>query len=121
MKKLISVLIVLGTLACSVFAAGNRKAIDDFFLEYEAFVVKAEKAAESNKISDLTNLSLESVKLAEACDKIDDTDAWTLDDSAKYLKLTNRYSAAVSKLSEATTSTAVTTDDYDALLKAYGF
>lgn len=121
MKKLISVLVVLGTLACSVFAAGNRKAIDDFFKEYEAFVVKAEKAAESNKISDLTNLSLESVKLAEACDKIDDTDAWTLDDSAKYLKLTNRYSAAVSKLSEATTSTAVTTDDYDALLKAYGF
>ena len=69
-KKIISVLAILATLTCALFAASTRKDIDAFLKEYETFVVKAEKAAASNKISDLMSMSLESVKLAEKYDKM---------------------------------------------------
>lgn len=122
-KKILGLLIVFASLSCMLFAVSKeRKAIDDFLAEYEKFVVKAEKAAESNKISDLTNLSLESLTLSEKAQKVESAEEWTLSDSMKYLDLTNRYAAAIDKLSGSSSSTTTaTTDDYNDLLKSFGF
>ena len=88
-----------------------------FLKEYETFVVKAEKAAQTNKISDLTKLSLESAKLAEKCEALEDSDEWTIADTKKYLDLSTRCTNAISKLSSSTTSAASSAlDDYDAFL-----
>ena len=114
-KKIISVLAILATLTCALFAASTRKDIDAFLKQYETFVVKAEKAAASNKISDLMSMSLESVKLTEKYDKIKDSKEWTTADSTKYLKLTNRYTKAASKV------TSDLSDNTDALLNAFSF
>lgn len=114
-KKIISVLAILATLTCALFAASTRKDIDAFLKEYETFVVKAEKAAASNKISDLMSMSLESVKLAEKYEKIKESKEWTTADSTKYLKLTNRYTKAASKI------TSDLSDNTDALLNAFSF
>jgi len=126
MKKILSVFVLLFGLSCVLFAVSKqRKSIDDFFKEYETFVVKAEKAAASNKVSDLTNLSMESLKLSEACQKIENTDEWTIADSKKYLELTNRYSIAINILSGNTNATSADAnaalDDYNDLLKSYGY
>lgn len=61
------------------------------------------------------SMSLESVKLAEKYDKIKDSKEWTTADSTKYLKLTNRYTKAASKI------TSDLSDNTDALLNAYSF
>ena len=114
-KRIIAVLAILCGFACAVFAASSRKDIDAFLKEYEAFVVKAEKAAASNKLSDLTQMSLESVKLVEKYEKLEETDEWTVTDAKKYLDLSNRYAKAASKI------TSDLTSDTDALLKAYGY
>ncbi|MBQ4378583.1 MAG: hypothetical protein II821_05235 [Treponema sp.] len=123
MKKFLTVLLVLFGVTLAVFAdAKSRKSIDDFMKEYETFVTKAEKAANTNKVSDLTNLSMESLKLSESAQKIQNTKDWTLKDSQKYLELTNRYSAAVNKLQGATNSAAQSaTNSYNDLLKSYGY
>ena len=126
MKKILSLFVLLLGMSCVLFAASKqRKTIDDFFKEYETFVVKAEKAAASNKLSDLNNLSMESLKLTEACQKVENTADWTLADSQKYLELTNRYSAAINKLSGNTSATSADANaalnDYNDMLKSYGY
>ncbi len=121
-KRIIAVLVVLCAISCTMFAASKKRtSIDDFLKEYETFVVKAEKAAQTNKISDLTKLSLESAKLAEKCEALEDSDEWTIADTKKYLDLSTRCTNAISKLSSSTTSAASSAlDDYDALMQAYG-
>ena len=121
-KKVLTVLVVLCALSCALFAVSKqRKAIDDFLKEYDTFVIKAEKAAETNKISDLTKLSMESLSLSEKVEKIENTDEWTLADSKKYLDLTTRYSNAINKLSGTTSSAAQDTNAaMNDMLKAYG-
>ncbi|MCR4580827.1 MAG: hypothetical protein K5681_10830, partial [Treponema sp.] len=96
----------------------QRQAIDSFFKEYEVFVTKAEKAADSGKLSDLTKLSLEAVKFTEKIEELEDVDEWTLADSKKYLDLSNRYSKAALKLSESSSNML---DDYSSLLDSYDF
>ena len=118
-KKFLTGLFIFLGISCLLFAVTkDRKAINDFLAEYETLVVKAEKAAATNKLSDLTNLSLEASKFAEKAQNVQDTNEWTLQDSTKYLNLTNRYSTAVNKISGATVDTAASTED---LLKSYGF
>jgi DNA-binding ferritin-like protein len=123
MKKILTLFVVLFGVSLFVFAdAKSRKSIDDFMKEYETFVIKAEKAAETNKLSDLTNLSMESLKLAEKAEAAQTATDWTLKDSQKYLELTNRYSVAINKLSGTTNTAVENTDAATAdLLKAYGY
>ena len=77
----------------------GRNSIDAFLKEYEKFVVKAEKAAEKNDAASLVNLSVESIKLAEKAEKMEDDDEWTSSDATKYLELSSRYAAAAAKMS----------------------
>ena len=122
MKKFLSLLVMLTGFTCLLFAVSKqRQAIDAFLKEYEAFVVKAEKAADTNKISDLTNLSLESVKLSEKAQNVENTTEWTPADSVKYLGLTNRYAAAINKLSGNPEPQTADTADINDMLKAYGY
>lgn len=122
MKKFLSLLVMLTGFTCLLFAVSKqRQAIDAFLKEYEAFVVKAEKAADTNKISDLTNLSLESVKLAEKAQNVENTTEWTPADSVKYLGLTNRYAAAINKLSGNPEPQTADTADINDMLKSYGY
>lgn len=92
MKKFFTVLLVLFGVSLAVFAdAKSRKQIDSFMKEYETFVVKVEKAADTNKLSDYANLTTEYLKLIEKVDAMENTNDWTISDSQKYLELTNRY------------------------------
>lgn len=109
--KFISALVVF-FVGLTAFAAGNRAAIDKFLKSYEEFVVATEKAAKTNSMMDLIKLEEKAVKMAEEADKIENSADWTLQDSKKYLELTNRYSKAVSSM----TNTATPTVD----LSAYG-
>ena len=123
MKKIMTLLVVLLGVSFVAFAdAKSRKNIDSFMKEYETFVTKAEKAASTNSLSDLASLSAESVKFSEKAQAVQDAKDWTLKDSQKYLELTNRYSAALSKISgTANTITDTTNAAASDLLKSYGY
>jgi hypothetical protein len=77
----------------------DRKEINDFLKSYEAVVVAAEKAAKSNKITDLMNVQQKAIEMSEQADEIQGYEEWTAQDSQKYLDLTNRYTTAMSSLS----------------------
>lgn len=81
------------------FAASSRDQIDAFLKDYEKFVEKAENAATEGKLSSILSLQAEAVKLVEKSEELEDTSDWNGDDSEKYLKLTNRYTEAMLKLS----------------------
>ncbi|MBP3710408.1 MAG: hypothetical protein J6I73_08425 [Treponema sp.] len=92
-------LLVTVLAAGTLFAAGSRKQIDTFLADYEKIVVKAEKAAENGTMLSLISLQAEAAKLVEKSDKLKDMSDWTEADSVKYLKLTERYMTAITKLS----------------------
>lgn len=92
-------LLVLAGFTTSAFAAGNRSKIDKFFKSYEEMVVQAEKAAKSNKTSDLIKLSAKAADLANEYAKLEDTSDWTDKDTIKYVELSNRYAKATVKMS----------------------
>ena len=126
MKKFFTVLLVLFGVSLAVFAdAKSRKQIDSFMKEYETFVVKVEKAADTNKLSDYANFTTEYLKLIEKVDAMENTNDWTISDSQKYLELTNRYTIAVNKLSGQTSTnvddTNAALDSYNEMLKSYGY
>ncbi|MCR4735626.1 MAG: hypothetical protein K5829_11540 [Treponema sp.] len=117
-KKIFGLLIVLISLSCAIFAASKqRQDIDKFLKEYEVFVTKTEKAANTGKIVDLADLSIEALKFTEEAEKIEDYDEWSVADATKFLDLSNRYTKAALKLSEMATDM---TSDYSDLLNAYG-
>lgn len=97
--RVIMVLLIAAVTAGIAFAASSRKQIDTFFADYEKLVVKAEKAAEKGDMLSYLSLQAESIKFAEKSDKLQNTKDWTEADSEKYLSLTNRYTAALLKLS----------------------
>ena len=84
-------------------SAGNsssRSQIDNFLDGYEKVVVKAEKAAKNNDMTSLMNLSAEAADFAEKAEDLEDMDDWSAADAKRYLELTNRYNAAISKISD---------------------
>jgi hypothetical protein len=84
----------------TVFAdSKQRTEIDKFLKSYEEVVVSAEKAAKSNKITDLIKVQGNAVKMSEQADKIQSYDEWTTGDSVKYLELSDRYTKAMSAMS----------------------
>jgi hypothetical protein len=95
---ILAVLLVFGQV--TVFAQSkDRKEINDFLKSYETVVVAAEKAAKSNKITDLMDVQQKAIKMSEQANKIQGYKEWTVQDSQKYLDLTNRYTIAMSALS----------------------
>lgn len=99
LKKVITLIMMSEILATSfLFAASSRKDIDKFFKSYEEFIVKAEKAADKNDFVSLQQLSIEAVKFSEEVEDLDVGEGWTSEDLKKYTELTNRYSAAISKM-----------------------
>jgi DNA-binding transcriptional regulator GbsR (MarR family) len=86
----------------SAFAASKQRTeINKFLKAYEDVVVAAEKAAKSNKMTDLLKVQEKALKLNEQAEKIQNYDEWTTKDSEKYLDLTNRYAEAMTALSNA--------------------
>lgn len=81
-------------------AGGSRKDIDACLKSYEQLVVSAEKAAKSNKMSDLMSLADKAAKLAEQVEELEDSDNWTAKDTQKLLDLTDRYTKAVTSMSD---------------------
>lgn len=80
-------------------AMSSREQIDAFLKDYEKFVEKAEEAAAEGKLSSIMSLQAEAVKLAEKSEELEDMSDWNGDDSEKYLRLTNRYTEAMLRLS----------------------
>lgn len=81
------------------YAMNSREQIDVFLKDYEKFVEKAEDAAAEGKLSSIMSLQAEAVKLAEKSEELEDMSDWNGDDSEKYLRLTNRYTEAMLRLS----------------------
>ena len=81
------------------YAMNSREQIDAFLKDYEKFVEKAEDAAAEGKLSSIMSLQAEAVKLAEKSEELEDMSDWNGDDSEKYLRLTNRYTEAMLRLS----------------------
>jgi type II secretory pathway pseudopilin PulG len=108
-------LVFLGMLAMillvgqSVFAASKQRTeIDKFLKAYEEVAVAAEKAAKSNKLTDLLTVQQKALELTEQAGKIQGYDEWTIKDSEKYLDLTNRYTKAVTALSNSAGAGTIT-------------
>jgi hypothetical protein len=80
-----------------IFAAGDRKAVDDYLKSYEAHVVEWEKLAKKATVSplDLVPLQTSALEFAQKSQAVQADASWTLQDSTKLLALTQRYSAAV--------------------------
>ena len=91
----------------------SRKQIDNFLDEYEKFVVKAEKAAQKNDMTSLMNMSAGAAEFAEKADNFEDADDWTASDAQRYMNLSNRYAAAVSKISGSIDSGSFDMGDFD--------
>lgn len=96
--RIIALTIIMLAAVQMVFAASSRKDIDKFLKSYEELVVSVEKAAKKNDISSLSKIMKQALEFSEKAEDIQDTTAWTLADSQKYLDLTNRYTAAYTKL-----------------------
>jgi hypothetical protein len=90
----LALLLVLGQVA--VFAAGNRKAVDDYLKSYEAYVVEWEKLAKKSSVSamDLLPLQQKALDFAQKSQAVQSDSTWTVKDSQKLLDLTNRFSKA---------------------------
>ena len=91
----------------------SRKQIESFLDEYEKFVVKAEKAAQKNDITSLMKMSAGALEFAEKADNFEDADDWTASDAERYMNLSNRYAAAVSKISGSIDSGSFDMGDFD--------
>lgn len=97
-------------------AMSSREQIDAFLKDYEKFVEKAEDAAAEGKLSSIMSLQAEAVKLAEKSEELEDMSDWNGDDSEKYLRLTNRYTEAMLRLSNSIDSMDSMDDLLDGLL-----
>lgn len=97
-------------------AMSSRDQIDAFLKDYEKFVEKAEEAAAEGKLSSVMSLQAEAVKLAEKSEELEDMSEWNGDDSEKYLRLTNRYTEAMLRLSNSIDSIIDSMDSMDDLL-----
>lgn len=90
----------------------SREQIDTFLKDYEKFVEKTENAAAEGKLSSILSLQAEAATLIEKSEKLEDMSDWNSDDSEKYLRLTNRYTEAMLRLSNSIDSM----DSMDSLL-----
>ncbi|MDR1902904.1 MAG: hypothetical protein LBQ88_11560 [Treponema sp.] len=90
--------LVLGQV--TIFAAGNRKAVDDYLKSYEAYVVEAETLAKKNTISamDMMPLQQKALDFTQKAQTVQSDAAWTAPDSAKLLQLTERYNKAMTTI-----------------------
>lgn len=114
-KKIFVVAIfALVGLSALVAQSKNRKEIDKFMKSYEEVVVQAEKAAKSNKMTDLLKVQAKALKMSDDLEKVQGFDEWTTKDYEKYLDLTNRYTKAMLSLSNSA-------DSMDFGLGAFGF
>ncbi|MHC6204662.1 hypothetical protein ACYULU_15890 [Breznakiellaceae bacterium SP9] len=89
--------VIMLLLAGQVFGQ-SRKDIDDFFRDYEAWIVEWENLAKKSKVTeaDMEKLQkkLETLKLEERA-KLETTTAWQKKDSAKTVELETRVRAAM--------------------------
>ena len=114
---IVSILLIL--CAVCAFADGGKKLTAKQFLDsYEEFVVSVEKAAEKGNYAGYADFLKSYNKFVEDYSKLD-TSKWTVNDITRYSQLTNRYTAAATKLSGSMSSTPATADDYSALMGAY--
>lgn len=104
LTAIIALVLMLVAQASLTAESKSRKEIDKFLKSYEKTVVAAEKAAKSNNMSSLLKLQEEALKLTEEVEDFEDSSAWTMKDSEKYLELTNRYTEAMMSLSNSTPS-----------------
>ena len=104
LTAIIALVLLLVAQASLTAESKSRKEIDNFLKSYEKTVVAAEKAAKSNNMSSLLKLQGEALKLAKDLEDFEDSSAWTMKDSEKYLELTNRYTEAMMALSNSTPS-----------------
>jgi hypothetical protein len=79
-----------------IFAAGDRKTVDDYLQSYEAYVVEWENLAKKTTVSpmDLLPLQTKALEFAQKSQAVQADAAWTLQDSTKLLALTQRYTVA---------------------------
>ena len=71
-----------------------------FLKDYEAFVVSAEKSADSKATGKLESLAKKEAEFSKkALELAKDTSAWTLSDAGKFTALTARWTAAEARLS----------------------
>ena len=117
MKKSIAFLTALLLLVAGVFAGNSRKAIDEFFEDYEEFVEAYEDVAEENDFMAMLELTELMEEMSESCEEIQDFDGWTAKDSKRLLALEARLAKAIEKLSG--TSSTPSMGGYD--FGAFGF
>ena len=104
-KSVMALLAVMCVVVVSTsFVACSKNEYDKTLKSYEKTVVAIEKAAKSNNMSSLLKLQGEALKLTEDLEDFEDSSAWTMKDSEKYLELTNRYTKAMMTLSNSTPS-----------------
>lgn len=120
-KVFIATLVVALTMVGTLFAQSSRKQIDQFLADYEKVVVKTEEAAKKSDLNAILTLQTEAAAFAEKSQQFQDASAWTVADSDKYLKLTNRYTEAVSKLYGTTSGSTTTTTATMPDLSGYSF
>ena len=117
--KIIISMTVISIACISLFAADDsRVAIDNLLKEYENVVVKVESMGSNYNLADFLALQQKITAMNEQANKIQTISVWTLDDTQKYLALTQRYSDACAKLQNATMT--VTPTDAADILKAAG-
>ena len=105
-------------MVCAFADSAKKMSAKEFLDSYEKFVVEVEKAAEKGNYAGYADFLKSYNKFVEDYSKLD-TSKWTVNDITRYSQLTNRYTAAATKLSGSMSSTPATTDDYSALMGAY--
>lgn len=124
MKKNIVKEIVLLVIFCLLsttmtFAQSlGREKISQFLKTYEELIVDVEKLAEKNSVNEFLKFQQKYVELSEKLTEMQTMEQWTLEDSQKFLKLTDRYTKAVEKLN-GTSSVDMNIEDFD--LSSFGF
>ena len=104
MKRVIAVLFIAGFLVPSVLFADGRKDVDSFLKTYEEFVVSCEKAAKSNDVMAIVNMTSKGAELDTKLAKLQKSKHWTQKDTEKMLELTVRFTAVMQKMNSSTTS-----------------
>lgn len=77
-----------------------------------------EKLAEKNSVNEFLKFQQKYVELSEKLTEMQTMEQWTLEDSQKFLKLTDRYTKTVEKLN-GTPSVDMNIEDFD--LSSFGF
>lgn len=96
----------------------GREKISQFLKTYEELIVDVEKLAEKNSVNEFLKFQQKYVELSEKLTEMQTMEQWTLEDSQKFLKLTDRYTKAVEKLN-GTSSVDMNIEDFD--LSSFGF